>query len=389
MEGGTIARLGSRLTFQNEERKTMRKKLLFSLITLGISFMVLTGCTDSAKNTTTESTASTKILKDPYSDEQFLLGTYVRIRVYDEGKESALKPAFDRVKELGDKITINQKGSEIDEVNEQAGIKPVKVSDDVYTLVKRAYEYSQDSQGGFDMAIGAITQLWRIGFDDARKPSQEEIDQALKLVDYHKIELNDKEKTVYLKEKGMIIDLGAIAKGYITDEVVKVLKKQGVTTAIVDLGGNVYVLGHSPRGENQDWTVGIQDPNMARGSVLGSIKERNKTLVTSGIYERYLEVDGKKYHHLFDPKTGYPFDNDIASVTIITDKSIDGDGLSTAVFSMGVKKGLEYVESELNNGTEAIFVTKDDKVYVTDPIKDTFKLSEDSHYTMGDRSELK
>ncbi len=389
MEGGTIARLGSRLTFQNEERKTMRKKLLFSLITLSISFMVLTGCTNSTKNTTTESSASTKILKDPYSDEQFLLGTYVRIRVYDEGKESALKPAFDRVKELGDKITINQKGSEIDEVNEQAGIKPVKVSDDVYTLVKRAYEYSQDSQGGFDMAIGAITQLWRIGFDDARKPSQEEIDQALKLVDYHKIELNDKEKTVYLKEKGMIIDLGAIAKGYITDEVVKVLKKQGVTTAIVDLGGNVYVLGHSPRGENQDWTVGIQDPNMARGSVLGSIKERNKTLVTSGIYERYLEVDGKKYHHLFDPKTGYPFDNDIASVTIITDKSIDGDGLSTAVFSMGVKKGLEYVESELNNGTEAIFVTKDDKVYVTDPIKDTFKLSEDSHYTMGDRSELK
>ncbi len=389
MEGGTIARLGSRLTFQNEERKTMRKKLLFSLITLGISFMVLTGCTNSAKKTTTESSASTTILKDPYSDEQFLLGTYVRIRVYDEGKEAALKPAFDRVKELGDKITINQKGSEIDEVNEQAGIKPVKVSDDVYTLVKRAYEYSQDSQGGFDMAIGAITQLWRIGFDDARKPSQEEIDQALKLVDYHKIELNDQEKTVYLKEKGMIIDLGAIAKGYITDEVVKVLKKQGVTTAIVDLGGNVYVLGHSPRGENQDWTVGIQDPNMARGSVLGSIKERNKTLVTSGIYERYLEVDGKKYHHLFDPKTGYPFDNDIASVTIITDKSIDGDGLSTAVFSMGVKKGLEYVESELNNGTEAIFVTKDDKVYVTDPIKDTFKLSEDSHYTMGDRSELK
>ena len=389
MEGGTIARLGSRLTFQNEERKKMRKKLLFSLITLGISFMVLTGCSNSANKTTTESSAATKILKDPYSDEQFLLGTYVRIRVYDEGKESALKPAFDRVKELGDKITINQKGSEIDEVNEQAGIKPVKVSDDVYTLVKRAYEYSQDSQGGFDMAIGAITQLWRIGFDDARKPSQEEIDQALKLVDYHKIELNDKEKTVYLKEKGMIIDLGAIAKGYITDEVVKVLKKQGVTTAIVDLGGNVYVLGHSPRGENQDWTVGIQDPNTARGSVLGSIKERNKTLVTSGIYERYLEVDGKKYHHLFDPKTGYPFDNDIASVTIITDKSIDGDGLSTAVFSMGVKKGLEYVESELNNGTEAIFVTKDDKVYVTDPIKDTFKLSEDSHYTMGDRSELK
>ena len=366
----------------------MLKKRLLPIVAL-LCLLTLAGCSTSANKATTASTTTNKILKDPYSDEQFLLGTYVRIRVYDEGKEAALKPAFDRVKELGDKITINQPGSEIDEVNQQAGIKPVKVSDDVYGLLKKAYEYSEDSQGGFDMAIGAITQLWRIGFDDARKPSQEEIDQALKLVDYHKIELNDQDKTVYLKERGMIIDLGAIAKGYITDEVVKVLKKQGVTTAIVDLGGNVYVLGHSPRGKDQDWTVGIQDPNLARGSVLGTIEERDKTLVTSGIYERYLEVDGKKYHHLFDPKTGYPFDNDIASVTIITDKSIDGDGLSTAVFSMGVKKGLEYVESEFNNGTEAIFVTKEDKVYVTDPIKDTFKLDKDSKYTMGDRSELK
>lgn len=118
----------------------------------------------------------------------------------------------------------------------------------------------------------------------------------------------------------------------------KVLKDNGVTTAIVDLGGNVYVLGHSPRGKDMDWTVGIQDPNKARNTVLGQVKESNKTLVTSGIYERYLKVDGKTYHHLFDRETGYPFDNDIAGVTIITDKSIDGDGLSTAVFSMGVKK---------------------------------------------------
>ena len=370
-------------------RKYMLKKRLLPIMCL-LCILTFAGCgvsTNTEEANTKDTTTS--LLTDPYSDEQFLLGTYVRIRVYDKDKEEALKPAFDRVKELGDKITINQSGSEIDEINQQAGIKPVKVSDDVYTLLKKAYEYSEDSHGGFDMAIGPITQLWRIGFDDARKPLQEEIDKALQLVDYHKVELNDEEKTVYLQEKGMIIDLGAIAKGYITDEVVKVLKEQGVTTAIVDLGGNVYVLGHSPKGEDQDWTVGIQDPNLARGSVLGSIKERNKTLVTSGIYERYLEVDGVKYHHLFNPKTGYPFDNDIAGVTIITDQSIDGDGLSTAIFAMGVKDGLAYIEDKLNDGTEAIFVTKEDKVYVTDPIKDTFKLSEDSKYTMGDRSELK
>ncbi|MGG5325099.1 thiamine biosynthesis lipoprotein [Enterococcus pernyi] len=364
----------------------MLKKRLLPFVLL-LCLLTIAGCSTD-QTTEGKQENNTSLLSDPYTDEQFLLGTYVRIRIYDEGKEDVLKPAFDRVKELGDKITINQSGSEVDEINQQAGIKPVKVSDDVYRLLKRAYEYSEDSHGGFDMAIGPITQLWRIGFDDARKPSQAEIDEALKLVDYHKVQFNDEAKTVYLQEKGMILDLGAIAKGFITDEVVKVLKDHDVTTAIVDLGGNVYVLGHSPRGEDQDWTVGIQDPNLARGTILGSIKERNKTLVTSGIYERYLEVDGVKYHHLFDPKTGYPFDNDIAGVTIITDQSIDGDGLSTAVFAMGVKDGLAYIEDKLNDGTEAIFVTKDDKVYVTDPIKDTFKLAEDSKYTMGDRSEL-
>ncbi|OJG71462.1 thiamin biosynthesis lipoprotein ApbE [Enterococcus quebecensis] len=341
--------------------------------------VILAGC--SGKN------KESKINKEPYSDQQSLLGTYVQVRIYDEGKKDVLKKAFDRVKELGDKITVNEKGSEIDAINEQAGIKPVKVSDDIYPLLKRAYEYSEDSSGGFDMVIGPITQLWHIGFDDARKPSQEEIDQALKLVNYKKVKLNDEDKSVYLEEKGMQLDLGAIAKGFITDEVVKVLKDNGVTTAIVDLGGNVYVLGHSPRGKDMDWNVGIQDPNKARNTVIGTIQESDKTLVTSGIYERFLEVDGKSYHHLFDPKTGYPFDNDIAGVTVITKESIDGDGLSTAVFSMGVKKGLEYAEGLKD--VDVIFVTKEDKVYVSKDIEKSFELGKESGYTMGDRKDLK
>lgn len=357
------------------------KKKVSAIIALMLFFVILvTGC--SGKQTT-----AVKINKEPFSEEQFLLGTYIKIRVYDEGKEAVLKKAFARIKELGDKITVNQKGSEVDEINQQAGIKPVKVSDDIYPLLKRAYEYSEDSQGGFDMAIGPITQLWHIGFDDARKPSQQEIDQALKLVDYRKVKLNDEDKTVFLEEKGMQLDLGAIAKGFITDEVVKVLREDDVTTAVVDLGGNIYVLGHSPRGEKEDWNVGIQDPNNARNTVIGTIKESNKTVVTSGIYERFLKVDGKTYHHLFDPRTGYPFENDIAGVTIITKKSIDGDGLSTAVFAMGVKKGLEYAENLEN--VDTIFVTKEDKVYVSKDIEKTFELGKESGYTMGDRQELK
>lgn len=329
-----------------------------------------------------------KINQKPYEDKQFLMGTYVQMRIYDDGKKEVLKPAFKRVKELADKITVNQKGSEIDEINQEAGVKPVKVTDDMYYLLKEAYKYSEDSKGGFDMAIGSITSLWRIGFPDARKPDQSEIDQALKLVNYHDVVFNDDEQTVFLKEKGMKLDLGAIAKGYITDEVVKVMKENGVTTAIIDLGGNVFVMGNSPRGnQKEDWTVGIQDPNQARNVVLGSVPETNMSLVTSGIYERYLEVDGKTYHHLFNPKTGYPFDNDLAGVTIVSKKSIDGDGLSTAVFSMGVKDGMKYVE-DLKD-TEAIFVTRDDKVYVTSGLKDVFELNKEAGYTMGDEKDMK
>lgn len=353
----------------------MKKRAI--LFFLGGLLLIFAGCGRNAA----------KINEQPYEEKQFLMGTYVQMRIYDDGKEKALKPAFNRVKELADKITVNQEGSEIDAINQYAGERPVKVSEDIYYLLKEAYKYSQDSKGGFDMAIGPITSLWRIGFPDARKPEQSEINQALKLVDYRKLEFNDTEKTVFLKEKGMKLDLGAIAKGYITDEVVKVLKKQGVTTAIVDLGGNVYVMGHSPRGsQKEDWTVGIQDPNQARNVVLGSVPESNKSLVTSGIYERYLEVDGETYHHLFDAKTGYPFNSDLAGVTIISDKSIDGDGLSTAVFSMGVKKGKDYVESLKD--TEAIFVTKDDKIYVTSGIKDIFKINKKAGYTMGDENKL-
>jgi thiamine biosynthesis lipoprotein len=194
------------------------------------------------------------------------------------------------------------------------------------------------------------------------------------------VELDDKNETVYLKEKGMQLDLGAIAKGFITDETVSYFKKHGVTTAIIDLGGNVFVMGHSPRGEDTPWTVGIQDPNKARNTVIGYVYGKNKSFVTSGIYERFLEVDGKKYHHILSPKTGYPYENDLAGVTIVTDKSIDGDGLSTTLFALGRTAGTKFIENMKD--TEAIFVTKDDKVYTTSGLKD-FKLEDESGYTMG------
>lgn len=354
----------------------MRKKWLFPFILL---LLLLTGCQQKQR-----------ILQDPYEKDDFLMGTYVKIKVYDEGKKDALAPAIARIKDLAGRITVNQKGSEVDKVNENAGIKPVKVSKEVFELAERAYQMSADSDGGFDLAIGPITSLWHIGFDDARKPSQAEIDQALQLVDYRQVKLDKKAQTIYLEKAGMKLDFGAIAKGFITDEVIKVLKKHKVTTAIVDLGGNVYVLGDSPRGTAKNpvpWNVGIQDPNQARNVIVGTVPAANKTLVTSGIYERYLKVDGKIYHHLFDPQTGYPFDNDIAGVTIVAKKSEDGDALSTAVFSMGTRRGLSYINHL--DGVEAIFVTKDDKIYLSNGLKKTFALEKKSGYKMGDPAELK
>lgn len=358
----------------------MRRKSRWLCCLVAFIFLILAACQSPPPE-------KNKRNQTPYADQQSLLGTYVQIRIYDQGKEAVLEKAFARVKALQNKLTVNEEGSEIDLVNQYAGIKPIQVSDDVYQLAKQAYAFSEAAQGGFDMTIGPITQLWHIGFEDARKPTQAEIEQALALVDYRKVMLDDQKQTIYLAEKGMQLDLGAIAKGFITDQVVALLKKEGVTTAIIDLGGNVYVLGQSPRAENTDWQVGIQDPNQARNTIVGSLPASNQTLVTSGIYERYLKVDGQTYHHLFDPKSGYPFDNDLAGVTIVTKHSVDADGLSTAVFSLGTKKGLAYVENLKD--VDAIFVTKANQVYVSQGIQADFQLDENSGYTLGQRQDLK
>lgn len=358
----------------------MNKKRFLWFVPLLFIF-ILGAC--GADKTGDSSTNTPNLLDKPYRDEKFLLGTYTRISVYDEGKDAALAPAFARIKDLGDRITINESGSEIDAVNEKAGIEPVKVSSDMYHLVKTAKEYSVSSDGAFNLVIGAITQLWRIGFDDARKPSQAEIDEALTKLDYNKVQLDDANETIFLEEKGMIIDLGAIAKGYIADETASVLRKEGVTSAIVDLGGNVLVVGHSYRGPDKKWTIGIQDPNTARGTIIGSVEGVDKTVVTSGIYERYLDVDGKRYHHLFDTKTGYPVDNELASVSILTEHSIDGDALTTVLFSKGLEEGMKYVEEQTGEGTDAIFITRDGKVYITSGLKDNFKLDEESEFEMA------
>lgn len=353
---------------------TNKFKLLFVMLLI----VILGGCTQADRNN--------NLLSKPNKQDIFALGTYVDIKVYDKNKEEALNDAIELIKKYDDEITVNEDGSILDEVNENAGIKPVKVPKDIMKMLVYAKSASED-QGSFDITIGALTKLWHIGFSDAKKPSQEEINQALQLIDYNNLVLDTANSTAFLTEKGMQIDAGAIAKGFITDQVVELLEKKGVTCAIVNLGGNVYVIGNSPKDDNEDaWTVGIQDPNKARNTVLGYVKGRDESFVTSGIYERYLEVDGVKYHHMLDPKTGYPFDNDLQSVTIVGKSSMTDDAYSTIVYSLGVKKGLEYINGKA--GYEAIFVTKENKIYLSKGLADNFDIEAESGYTLGNNSDL-
>ncbi len=351
----------------------MKKTILFSILFLLI-LSVFVGCNGEAKKQKSDQ----KFVTPPYERTEFLMGTVVTIKIYDKGKEDVLDPVFHRIKRLADLITVNEEDaadSEVAEVNKKAGIEPVKVSDDIYEVIKAGVDFSTKTEGSYEVTIGPLTNLWRIGFPDARKPDQSEIDAVLPLINYKDVELNSEEKTVYLTRLGMQLDLGSIAKGFIADQAVDVLKEHEITSAIVDLGGNIIVVGNNPSGSK--WSVGIQDPriDIARGKTIGKIPESDKSIVTSGVYERYLEVEGKKYHHLLDPTTGYPFENEIAGVSIISDKSVDGDGLSTSLYSKGIEDGLKFIEQF--EGAEAIFITFDKKVYITSGLKGVFQITND------------
>ncbi|SEO91702.1 thiamine biosynthesis lipoprotein [Amphibacillus marinus] len=325
-----------------------------------LSLVTLLGC---GKN-------DSGLLTSPHTQREFLIGTIINLSVYDEDKEYTLQLAMDRISELEQLISEELNSTKVFEINREAGKSPVYVSDELYELIKISIDYGIQSDGGFDVTIGPLTQLWRIGFDDARKPGQDEIEDVLGLINHENVELDDENQTVYLVKEGMELDLGAIAKGYIADQVNLLLDEEGVTAAIIDLGGNIFVKGNRPSGG--DWSVGIQNPFLGRGELVGKIKASDKSVVTSGIYERYLEVDDETYHHLLDPDTGYPFNNEIAGVSIISDLSVDGDALSTVAFAKGLVEGKAFIE-ELED-VEAIFVTRDRAIYLTSGIVDNFEL---------------
>lgn len=306
------------------------------------------------------------------SNTGFLMGTVIDIKLFDTTDNAIMNDAFDIIKDIENKMSLNIAGSEINRINEGSGIAPVPVSNETYEVVQKGLKYSSISQGSFDITIGPLVKLWGIGTDNARVPSDQEIKDAKTLVGYEMVDVNDSAKSVYLQRRGMLLDLGGVAKGYAADMISDYLKSQGIKRAIINLGGNVMAVGS--KSADAPWKIGVQNPFDSRGSYIGTVSVSDSTVVTSGIYERYFESEGKVYHHILSPFTGYPVDNGLSSVTIIARSSADADALSTSVFSLGLEKGMELAESL--DGVEAIAVDMDRNIYLTSGAKDIFSLTD-------------
>ena len=347
-------------------KKYINLFLCFSLI-----FMLISCSQNNKEN---EQTTQQESLKRT----EMLMGTVISVTLFDSNDESILDKVFDKVSYLEGILSINEAGTEVDKINENAGIEPVKVSDDTFNVVKAGVYYSELSNGKFDVTIGPLVKLWDIP-NATTIPTQEQIDSVIPLTNYKDVVIDESNKTVFLTRPGMMLDLGGIAKGYTADIISKMLTDNGVNSAIIDLGGNIFAHGQKPTGDA--WKIGIQNPFSTRGEIVGAISVKNKSIVTSGIYERFIEVNGVKYHHILNPQTGYPYENDIAGITIISDKSTAGDALSTSVFALGVNEGMKFVEGL--DGVDAIFVTKNNGIYLTSGIKDNFDLRDTNFNIMN------
>jgi thiamine biosynthesis lipoprotein len=308
------------------------------------------------------------------SRSEFVLGTACSIRLFGGGNDKLLDAAFARLRQLEDELSVNKPGSQIDAVNADAGISPVAVGADAFSILKRDLDLSAWSEGAFDPSVGPLVKLWGIGSDRARLPGPKEILAAKALVGWKDIALDESAGTVFLKRKGMAIDLGSTTKGYAADEVVKLLRAARVKGAIIDLGGNVLVEGSRPDGK--PWRIGLQDPfSTDRGAYLGVASLTSRTMVTSGVYERFFFKDGKRYHHILDTKTGYPVDNGLMSVTVVSARSFDADGFTTTVFALGRQKGMALAAAK---GVDVIVVDSNRKVYMSPGVSAYFEITDPS-----------
>lgn len=291
----------------------------------------------------------------------------------DSQEERTAEQLLDNVFELlniyNQRFSANDVNSELMQVNRAAGKHPVPVDPELFKLIQIGKEQSLIPTSHLNIALGPLVQTWRIGFSDARIPNNAEVTHALSLTNPQLIVLDPLSCTVFLAKEGMKLDLGCLAKGYIADKIADYLKSQHVTSALINLGGNIKTIGANVLA-NRPWQIGIQNPRQPRGTNLAVLPICNQSVVTSGTYERKLQVNERTYHHILDRKTGYPVDTQLASITIISDNSLDGEIWTTRLYGEKPKQLLARVEQEKD--IEALIVTTDNRVYYSSGISPEF-----------------
>lgn len=351
------------------ERKSPRNKAFLLILVLGLAI----GLTLALRFIDRQNNKVKTIEKN-----DFFLDTLVSIRIYQSDRQKILDDAFELIEELENQLSHYKISSEISRINSTPIGTATSVSDATRELIALGLHYARLSDGTFDPTIGALVNLWSIGTEDARLPTPHEIQATLALVDYRAVSiasgtvtLEHQSSTPASTSTRMTLDLGGIAKGWIADRVAEFLWNSGEQNFLINLGGNILASGLKPNGEV--YKIGIQDPFGDRGKYLGIITLESGSVVSSGIYERFSELDGKRYHHILSTSNGYPIDNELAGVTIISEHSVDGDALSTAIFALGIEEGLKLAHSL--DGIEAVLIDKEGNILITSGVAGNFKPS--------------
>ncbi len=309
-----------------------------------------------------------------YKKAYVLMGTFVEITLTQQ-RDKLVDETAKKMQSWENELSIFKKGSEIKKINSSKKDKPVRVSDDAYEVIEKSIYYSKLTNGAFDITVSPLLKLWRFeGGKLKETPSEEEIKKALEYVGWENMILMSKKKEIGFKKDGMSINLGGIAKGYIVDKAIAYLKRNGIKSALINAGGDVYCLGKKDNLE--PWIIGIQHPRKKK-EIIGTLALTDKAIATSGDYEKFVILQGKRFSHIINPQTGYPIDNNIAQVTIVADTCVAADALATALMVMGKEKGLELIKRLPN--TEAIIIEDLEgklEITYTPGLKESIKINE-------------
>ena len=312
----------------------------------------------------------------PVEETRILMDTVVKISVYKSNGtyaeiKSKIDSTFTLMKQLENQVSSHIQSSDVCKANDKAGIQKTDIHRETSFIIKKSIEISKNTNGFFDITIGAVKNIWPFGKADPVPPSDSAVKRLLNLVNYNLVEVSD--SSIFIKKRGMIIDLGGVAKGFIIDRAVKNLKDQGVCAGIVDAGGDLKIFGINPK--NKKWKIGVVDPRK-KGGIAGIIFTESGAIATSGDYERYFMYRGKRYHHILNPFNGFPA-NGCISVTILANNALEADAYATAVFAMGHKKGFEFIRS--NPDIEGLIMYKNKgkiETLISQGLKDKYQIIE-------------